>query len=183
MRPIAIGFVLITLLVSGCGARAGAGAGSSPATSASTSNDLQTFTLGLAGRVSYPTTWLKLNGFPSGRATPAGIISSLPLAPCDSASATCGNFALPPNGVAVEFYFNPPPAGPPYSGPTNDLVGGLPAFREDWGPVNGHDADEGHTWILHLPHGVLVIDAGLKGPDLASGRAALTQILASIVAP
>jgi hypothetical protein len=140
----------------------------------------KTLTLGDVGHVSYPASWIEVGTYYAGRARPWGRISSGALGPC--ATSSCQFFTVPPDVVLIEFDWNPAvPGMPPYSGPTNDAVGGQPAYREDWGPVNAVDADEGHTWLLHLKTGTLVIDGALKGPDLAGGRAALQEILASVV--
>lgn len=185
MRPLAAGLVLLTFVVAGCAMAPGAGgsiASGPVATAGSTPSDVLTLSLSTTGHVAYPASWLHSAGFPTmGTAMPMGVISSGALGPCDA--STCQNYTVGANGVTIEFYFNAARGGPPYSGPTNDFVGGLPAYREDWGPVNAHDADEGHTWILHLASGVLVINASLKGPDLATGRAAVAGVLASVVAP
>jgi hypothetical protein len=147
---------------------------------ASPSADAKTLSLGDVGHASYPASWIEVDEYYAGRARPLGRISSGPLGPC--ATSTCQRFTVPPNVVVIEFDWNPAdPGSPPYSGPNNDAVGGQPAYREDWGPVNAVDADEGHTWLLHLKTGTLVIYAALEGPDLTGGRAALQQILASVV--
>lgn len=146
------------------------------------SPDTVTLSLGGKGHVTYPASWVLTTAYYGGRSMPLGLISSVPLGPC--ASTFCLTWTVPSDAVAVEFDWNPmAPGDRPYTGPNNDTVGGQPAYREDWGPVNGVDADEGHTWLLHLPTGALRIDAALKGPDLAPGRAALQQILASVVVP
>jgi len=185
MELAATGVLVLATVVAGCASPAGMGSSvgaDSSSGPASPRADTQTLSLGGAGHVSYPASWVEVGEYYAGRASPLGRISSAPLGPC--ATSTCQEFTVPSNVVAVEFDWNlAPPGSPPYSGPNNDTIGGQPAYREDWGPVNAHDADEGHTWILHLATGTLVIAASLEGPDLASGRAALQQILASVVAP
>jgi hypothetical protein len=140
----------------------------------------QVLSLGGSAHVSYPATWLTSPGYP---ALEGGtLISSVPLGPCPT--DRCQNYTVPPNGVAIEFHYNPLPPGAPtqdWDAVANDTVAGRPAVREDWGPVNAHDANEGHTWIVQMPNGAMVIAASLMGPDLSIGHGFLQQILASLV--
>jgi hypothetical protein len=108
-----------------------------------------------------------------------GLLSSVPLAACTS--STCQNYTLQPDGVVVEFRFSSSQSAEPDWAGANDSIGGQLAVREDWGPVNAHDADEGHTWMVRLPTGVLTIYASLNGPNLTAGRKALQALLVGVV--
>lgn len=180
MRRAVLAVLTFTLVLSGCAGAVGVAnseVGAAPTDTATPTGETQ-MSLGVAGRLSYPATWVNAAGFPAGTTTPLGIVSSLPLAPC--AASTCQDYTVPSNGVAVEFRFNAVSGAPPYTGPVNDNIGGYPAFREDWGPGNSHNADEGHEWLLHMPSGVLVIIASIKGPDVATGQGSLQQLLSGV---
>jgi hypothetical protein len=181
-----VSFFLLAIGVAGCAQALGT-ASSVPApstpgpTALAQAAGLQLLGLLGAGHVYYPQTWQKSPPYAGGSDTAIAVISSSPVAPC--ATPSCQNYAVAANGVVLEFRYSTYRPGQPTQDWTNanDSVGGQPAFREDWGPVNAHDADEGHTWRVRMPNGILAIYASLMGPDLASGRAALQQILASFV--
>jgi hypothetical protein len=153
-----------------------------PASPAVQSGETRVLKLGDSAVVSYPASWLKIDPQPDfSRAIALGTISSMPVGPC--ASSTCQGYTVPPNGVVIEFHFAAPQTGgePDWASFANDTLGGQPAIRDDWGAVNAHFADEAHSWRVRLPSGLLLIDADVEGPDLASGRAALQQVLDSLV--
>jgi hypothetical protein len=80
---------------------------------------------------------------------------------------TCQGFTTPAETVAIEFRIGSMPGGPDWSTATT-MVGGQPAFRQDWGPQNATRAEEGHTWSVRLGESeILGIGASLRGPGLA----------------
>jgi hypothetical protein len=105
-------------------------------------------------------------------------IASGPLARCTT--DRCQNYLTPPGTVAIQFRIGNGPTPPDWStAPTT--IGGLPAFKEDWGPVNAVGADEGHTWSVRLTDpSVLGIYAGVRGPGLPELREAMNDVLDSI---
>ena len=105
-------------------------------------------------------------------------VASGPLAPCTTDS--CQNYVTPPGTVAIQFRIGNGPTPPDWSIATA-TIGGQPAFKQDWGPVNAAGADEGHTWNIRLTDpSVLGIYASVRGPGLPELRAAMNAVLYSI---
>jgi hypothetical protein len=105
-------------------------------------------------------------------------VASGPLAPCTTDS--CQNYVTPPGTVAIQFRIGNGPTPPDWSIATA-TIGGQPAFKQDWGPVNAAGADEGHTWNIRLTDpSVLGIYASVRGPGLPELRAAMNEVLDSI---
>jgi hypothetical protein len=105
-------------------------------------------------------------------------VASGPLAPCTTDA--CQNYITPPGTVAIQFRIGNGPTPPDWStAPTT--IGGQPAFKEDWEPVNAAGADEGHTWNVRLADpSELGIYASVRGPGLPELRAAMNEVLDSI---
>lgn len=105
-------------------------------------------------------------------------IASGALAPCTTDS--CQNYVTPPGTVAIQFRIGNGPTPPDWSGATT-TIGGQPAFKQDWGPINAAGADEGHSWNVRLTDpSVLGIYASVSGPGLPELRAAMNDVLDSI---
>jgi hypothetical protein len=127
----------------------------------------------------YPASWSRW--YPQDRSmmdSAVVTVASGPLAPCTTDA--CQNYITPPGTVAIEFRIGNGPRPPDWStAPTT--IGGQPAFKEDWGPVNAASADEGHTWNVRLTDpSVLGIHASVSGPGLPELRAAMNEVLDSV---
>ena len=105
-------------------------------------------------------------------------VTSGPLAACTTDS--CQNYITPPGTVAIQFRIGNGPTPPDWSTATT-TIGGQPAFKQDWGPINAAGADEGHTWNVRLTDpSVLGIYASASEPGLPELRAAMNEVLDSI---
>jgi hypothetical protein len=101
------------------------------------------------------------------------------LPPCDSADE-CQRFTTPPATVVIEFRAGGGPTAPDWSDAPL-TIGGQPAVRNDWIGDTATGAEEGHTWRVRLSErDQLGIYASLRGPDLATLRAAMDAVIASI---
>jgi hypothetical protein len=126
----------------------------------------------------YPADWLVT--YPHDNSMMDSALVTVASAPLLLPCGTCQRFTTPPGAIVVEFRIGSGPAAVDWSNATL-RVGGEPARREDWGPVNATDAQEGHTWTVRL--GVrrdLGIYVSLKGPNLPSLEAEMNALIASV---
>jgi hypothetical protein len=106
-------------------------------------------------------------------------VASMPVEP-PCVGDLCQRFTMPPGTIVIEFRAGNGPSAPNWSdAPT--ILGGQPAFRQDWGPQNATGAEEGHTWSVRLTDPlVLGVYVSLRGPGLPELRAAMDEVLGSI---
>jgi hypothetical protein len=129
----------------------------------------------------YPAEWTVY--YPLSALTPGSsmvvMVSSRPVEP-RCADDLCQRFTTPPGTVAIEFGAGGGPMAPDWSNAPTSLAG-QPATREDWGPVNATDAEEGHTWSVRLTdRSSLTIFVSMSGPGLSELRGAMEEVLDSI---
>jgi hypothetical protein len=106
-------------------------------------------------------------------------VSSRPVDP-PCATDLCQRFTTPPGAIAIEFRVGAGPTSPDWTNAPTSLAG-HPAFREDWGPVNATDAEEGHTWSVRLTdRSSLGVYVSMRGPGLSELRGAMEEVLDSI---
>jgi len=136
------------------------------------------FDSGFGLSFTYPMDWIVY--YPqtiSTRDSPIVLVASKPLEPCNDDS--CQFYTVPAGGIVVEFRAGNGPTAPDWSGAT-ELIGGQPAFRQDWTAPNAHDAVVGHSWGVRFGDLTLGIYTSVNGTDTAVLEAQVQELLATI---